>query len=248
MKKLWICCFVLLFFIGGFKLFAQSTLTDIPRTLTPNGIFDKLYDRFGTEYNLSDLHVRSAKFGNQTNTIATVPTESCTAGKFTLYFSPTSTVFCLGTQSMAAQTALCEVYSNVSGLIASTITAGAINIFCGDASGFIGTATSFYSFPLNASNGNQGVVDGLIYKALVSGADPYTTIPISIFSTANTIPAFYHGAVYANPNATFNFSISSPTISLGEYLFVDVMLHEAMHSLGFNSLIGPTGLSFCFAK
>jgi len=243
MKKQWLIFLTVLMGLISGKLIGQATIANIPRILTPGGIFDRVFDRFGTEHALADLNLRSARFGNNTYSIATVPTQFCTAGKFKLFFSPNSIIFCQGTQSMAAQSVLCEVYSNISGFITSTISAGSINIFCDDAVGFLGLATSFYAFPGSPSNNNQGVVDGLIYKALTTGLDPYNSIPISSFNTGTIGSGFYHGAVYANPYAPFNFSLSTPTITSSEYLFFDVMLHEAVHTLGFASLINVTGAS-----
>ncbi len=228
------------------KLAAQPTINNIPRVLTPGGKFDAVFDRFGKKYDLADLNLRSPRpLGNDNYTIATVPTMSCAAGYFNLYFSPVSSMFATGSMSATAQAIICQVFRDISGFINSPLsytgTTNRINIYCDDVGGtYLGTASPFFVLPANTTNTAQGVIDGMVYKALTSGVDPYTLLPISSLST-NGPGAFYHGVIRANSSQTWNFAVNSTTANPTEYDFYTIMLHEATHALGFLSLIGPWG-------
>ncbi len=237
---------MLLLCLGAATINAQSTLPNIPRVLTPGGKFDAVFDRFGEQYALADLGLRSPRpLGTSSYTIATVPTTSCTAGYFNLYFAPGSVAFVTGTNSAISQSIICQVFKDLSGFINSTLsytgTTNRINIYCDDAGGsFLGLASPFFVFPANTTNTAQGIMDGMVYKALTSGVDPYSLLPITSFSTNGT-GGFYHAVIKANPLQPWNFAVNTTTANSADYDFYSIMLHEATHALGFLSLIGPGG-------
>lgn len=232
---------VALIFISG--QLSSQTFTGVSLSLTPNGIFDVVQDNRGNSYQLAELALNSSRLiGGVTNSINSVPSESCTAGYFTLFYAPSS-IFTQGTQSTQAQTDLCEVFTNISALINSNIPNGSINILCNNTpsgSSFHGLGTSYYVFPGAASSNNQGIILSQVQKALMSGVDPYSNIPVNAFVGGNN---FYHGSISANSSISWNFSLSTSTLNTTDYSFYSAMLHEAMHLLAVTSLIDVNGNS-----
>ncbi len=236
-----------LFLVGcANTTFAQSE----DRFLTPNGIFDYVSDISGNQYHLSDLNIQVSKLG--TSTVNSVPSSSCIAGNFILWFSPNFL------SSGISTSIVCQVVTDISNFIISPLSSTVtnpnnfkINLFC-DAtasSSFLGGATSFYSYPLNATNPNLGILDGAIYKALTSGQDPYANLPITFTNSSG----FYHGFILINstPNSA---APSPPSLTQwnqnpnvipapNEVDLYSVLLHEITHALGFATLIDSNGFS-----
>lgn len=131
----------------------ESTLTFIPTNISTNGIFDKVSDRYGHEFNIADVSIFSSKPFGGSNTITTIPTVSCEAGYYNLYFAPNS-IF-TGTASVQTQSILCELFRNMSGFINSPLsnlpgTGPRINIYCEDTpsgSNLYGEASAVYAYP-----------------------------------------------------------------------------------------------------
>ena len=101
-----------LLFLCLLGLLTQSKLSGQNRpegqiTLTPNGIFDEVADRFGQKYQLADISVGSSRpFGNATTN--SVPSQSCNAGYFRLFLAPGSAL----SQNSTAQTVLCGLFTD----------------------------------------------------------------------------------------------------------------------------------------
>jgi hypothetical protein len=243
-KRLILQC---LFIVGCINtIFAQSE----NRFLTPNGIFDYVSDKSGNQYHLSDLNIQVSKLG--TSTVNSVPSSSCVAGNFILWFSP-------GFLTSGISTSIvCQVLTDVSNYIISPLSSTLtnpnnfkINLFCDAApsSNFLAGATSFYSYPLNATNPNLGILDGAIYKALTSGQDPYSNLPITFTNSSG----FYHGYIIINstPNSAARSPPSltqwnqNPAVlpAPNEIDLYSVLLHEVTHALGFATLIDNNGFS-----
>jgi len=259
-------CFIpalLLFLFVFTKTNAQTT------DQSSSNPFKYVYDHFGKKYELKDLFVSSPKIGslggggvvtprtlpgkgyspNQTNT---VPSLTCSAGYFNLYFDGAATsVFTL----TAARDIACQVYTDLSNFITAasplSVAAGVgpkINVLCDRLT--YGTnlaqATSFYAVPNNPSNPDQGLTDGLVYKFLTTGVDPLTLIPAMYASPASSPGAqtqlYYHGYMLVKNIATWNVPVTSLPSSIQNDLY-SVILHEAMHMLGYQSFIGSTGTS-----
>lgn len=218
---------------------AQSDVPIGPRT--PGGIFDTLYDHLGQKYTLTDLDIRSTKPIGGTTTVHAVPTQTCQGGYFTCYFAPGS----IFTNSTSAQTVLCQVLSDISTLINSNCPAGAIKIYCSNTPPG-GTARAaaipFMSMPLGPLTPNQGILDNQIYKYLISGQDPYASIPLIFNSTG----FYYHGEIQMNPTNVWNFNMSITNIASNENDAYTLLLHEVIHSLGFYTMMTSSGSSIYF--
>lgn len=245
MKTNHIFIFLLLLLAG--RWMAQPTLPNIPDNLTPNGIFDEVHDRFGNKYNLSEVSLFSARPFGSSYSIATVPTESCTAGYFNLYFGP-NTVFTTGANSVQAQGIICDLYNSLSNFIQSPCSGNGVrvNVLFQDGSslnpGQLASGTSVYLLPPAPANPNAGLIDGLVYQTIVSGVDPYTTVPVVSFLALPNSGGFYHGVVSVG-NFSWSVATGSSTINPSEFDLYSVMLHEAAHLLGFASSIGANGTS-----
>ncbi|HOZ87452.1 MAG TPA: hypothetical protein PL029_06830 [Bacteroidia bacterium] len=74
--------------------------------VTPHGIFDKVFDRFGEQYDLDSLRVEIIPEGNYNSAFA-IPSVSCSAGYFNLYYAPGT----IWTNTPQAQTMLCQVFT-----------------------------------------------------------------------------------------------------------------------------------------
>lgn len=220
------------------------------QTLTPAGpgnAFDYVHDRFGNSYPLQHVAIGAGRPIGGQNSVTAVPSQTCSAGYFQLYFAPGSYY----DNNTAAQTLLCQLFSDISNFINSPLTNPSINttnykinIYVdNEPTGALATASSLFLFPSSPSNPNSGIVDNLVYKAIQTGKDPYASIPMGVFANG---PNFYCAYVKTNPappNGTWNLSINSPTIGANEYDLYSVMLHEVVHALGFATIFGANGFS-----
>ena len=227
----------LLLLLAGLKnaniLTAQTTSTN---NLTPNGVLDSVYDQYGLVHQLSDLMIGStSQSGNSASLSAVAAT--CVAGYFTLHFG----AGLFFDNNIPAQTVACQVFSDISLFINSSIPSGAIHIFCGTSTTGLGVATSYFVFPNAPINPNQGYTDNLVYRALTSGVNPYSTLPI-----AYSPGGFYHAAldIYPLTNGPYwNYNLTSTTVASNEHDLYCVILHEVTHMLGFTSVINFNGTS-----
>ncbi len=201
-------------------------------------LWDTVYDGNGAAYPLSYLKVNGSKFGNAT-TLSTI-SHTCNAGYYNLYFELGSL---FGT-SQSARDVACQVFRDLSNFITPTSTANIVNIYCGATSLPGALASSFFAFPAaNLTTPNQGIIDGLVYKTIMSGADPYLTIPSSFHIPSNMGGNFYHGFVYANATDPWYYNTGSVSTPTNEVDFYSTILHEATHALGFISMISFNGNS-----
>ncbi|HQQ94323.1 MAG TPA: T9SS type A sorting domain-containing protein [Bacteroidia bacterium] len=224
--------FFQIFLIAQLFTFSQTSLTF------------EAYDRFGQKYALEELNTQNDRpIGGLTN-IHSIPTQTCNAGYFNLYFASGS--YFDGNSS--AQQVLCQLFLDLSNFLPSPSTSNGtkVNIYCTNtpsaATNALGAATGFYVFPAGANSANQGILDNQIYKTIISGIDSYSALPTSFQNATN----FYHGMVQVNPNppsGTWNLNMAITNLSSGQYDLYSVMLHEASHALGFESLINSNGNS-----
>jgi hypothetical protein len=222
--------------------YAQTTYTD--QAVSTNAIFDTVFDHLGNRYMLNNIRIDSPNDFRGQN-LRPLPTMSCTAGYFDLYFASGS---CFDGASIGAvnkRTAICQLFTDISNFIVSTLPPSVrINIYCdntgGPTAGALGSASPFFVLPTGATNPNQGIADNQIQKALITGTNPFLNLPITIFPNANN---FYYGYVNANPTVTWNDDISVSNIASNQYDFYSIMLHEVTHALGFYSMINAPGVS-----
>lgn len=214
--------------------------------MSPNGIFDTLYDAEGNKFALQNLALESPKKYNGDNIVNAPPTASCQAGIFIAYFDPGS---CF-TQTPALQTVACELLNNFSGLVGSTTGTGSIKIFFTDlpvTSPALATGTSLFLFPFLPANPNQGVIQSVLQKAIISGVDPYSFIPANVFANGS---GFYHAIINVKSTVNWNTNLSTTTIGSGQYDLYSALVHEMLHLLGFTSLItanGSSALTGCYS-
>lgn len=220
---------------------------------TYKGLYDTVFDRYGNKFALRDLQLGNAPAGQntagkppsspaQTNSI---PSMMCSAGYFDLYFATNSCFDGMSQPAVDKRNVACQLFTDISGFINTSYT-GRINILCDNTSTAqpfaLGTASSFYVFPSFPTNPNQGIIDNQIHKAIISGQDPFATLPISVFPGANN---FYYGYVNANPNPPLPWSTNLATTNINamEFDLYTVLLHEVTHALGFASMIDAGGIS-----
>lgn len=228
--------------------------------LTPGGVFDTIFDKDGNKYLLSDLLVNyTPSSGGSGSRVSAAVTTSCNAGYFDLYFENGS----LGTGASSVQAAnqavICQVFSDISNFISSPLTnvgnTTKVNIWVRDPAnvyspnpvpaGLLGSATQYYTMPNSSST--SGIVDGEIYKTIISGVDSYSNIgsPLVSSNGGTTTPTgtFFHGMVDFNFNSINWCTTMTTTPSAAQFDLYTVALHEVTHALGFASLINYNGNS-----
>jgi hypothetical protein len=250
-KKVIGCLLVIALFPA--TLFSQ-TLSGRP--LTPGGVMDTAFDRFGNRYPINDLAVKfSSKQLGGAGTISSV--SSCTAGMFVVYYANGSGMEIPGNplHALRRQT-VCEVLSNISGLLgynSNYPNAALVRILVDDvtpytapvtpsASGVLGLASAFYAVPWNPASANPGITENVIQKTIKSRVDAWTNITSPVLPVAGN--GFYHGYMAFNfsPVVSWNSGISG-LATANQFDLYTVILHEITHALGFASLIGKSGIS-----
>jgi hypothetical protein len=223
--------------------------------LTPKAIFDTVYDKEGKKYLLKDLEIY--KYYDGSNASRSISTTCNNAGYFNLFFQTGS----LGNGTLAQQNAnrdaICQAFKDISSFITSPLTGSTtVNILIAydpimDSS-TLGYATQFYTMPTGlASSTIGGIVDGEVYKTIVSGHDSYTNVGPILYNVGTNVTApnggYFHGMAafnfYTLSGVTWNTALNNLSLSPTEYDLYTVALHEATHALGFASLIGSNGLS-----
>jgi hypothetical protein len=224
--------------------------------LSPNGVLEKVYDRFGKAYKLSDI-----KKPNQLNTTTnkSVLINCSPTSIFNLYFEPgcgmDSTTDAL---QIARRAVVCQVFQDISDFINTplTTTGNKVNIWVRNINNmsstpnnFLGLATSFYNVPSSTTAG--GISDGEVWKTITLGVDSFANVASPLVTSganSNGSGVFYHGMVGFNfntnnlPPVNWHTSLGSVP-ALGFFDLYTVALHEITHALGFASLIDENGNS-----
>jgi hypothetical protein len=243
MKKTFFLYFKLALIFYASEIVAQPIVSHSVQVMTPGGIFDMVADNRGNKYSLANLDVNSGKsIGGQFTSINAVPMATCNAGGyFNLYFDPNS----IWVSSAPMQTLICQIFADISNFIYSPLTntlvnpnGFKINIYCTQNGNFTAQGSSFYLFPNNPTNPNQGLIDGTIYKAIQTGVDPYLNIPMTFSNSGN----FYHGFVSVNPTYSWHTDITQVATNGTSDLYT-TLLHEICHALGIGTLIDANGNS-----
>ncbi|MEY4926099.1 MAG: hypothetical protein RI894_535, partial [Bacteroidota bacterium] len=221
--------------------------------VTPVGLFDNVFDRFGGKHKLADIVIATPQ--NQAflrqigagNAVAAVQPACATSGYFRL-FANNGGAYTTHTAQVAV---LCQVLSDISDFLPRPTTAtGTVDIFLSDwgvltppSPNASAMATSMYSYPLlNTPTG--GVLEGEVWKTINGGKDSYQGIVPPILTTTNGISGlnFYHGLISFNTNLNWHTDLQIPPTNT-ELDMYSVMLHEVTHMLGFASLISSNGQS-----
>lgn len=229
---------LLLFFIltSFFKSYSQEYEVN----LSPEGKLETIYDNQGNQFKLKDILINAPKNSG----VLTATSLTCsTTSYFNLYFEPGCGMEDTTNPTHNARRAvMCKVFEDISNFITSPLstTGNKVNIWVRNIanlsvpSGTLGLASTYYQATPNVG----GILDGEIWKTIHLGVDSYTNV-------LNATNAFYHGTVSFNFNDpsinwNTNISINSPS---NLYDLYTVILHEVVHSLGFNSLMNQNGAS-----
>ncbi len=204
------------------------------------------YDRFGDPIPLSLIQRTNNQSNQQGHGLSNTKASEVTAGHFVLHYVENGVGFD-GPKGSEYQAVLEQVCRDISALIATPpndpcppYQPAKVHLLIngGDPlpNGALGGATSAY----NTSIGENMVLDGEVWKVLVTGKSSSTDI--------------HHGFVKINFN--YNFYTSTTALPYGvpggigmtngrfeEYDLYSVILHELLHMLGFNSFIDYDGQS-----
>lgn len=242
-----------------FLLYVKSSFSQITsnhRSLSPDGIFDTVYDGMGNKIPITDLLVndtlRAYYKGSSVPLTTTVPGD-CGSGYFQPYFETGSGFEGSSPDAVARRAVLCQVLNDLSNLINSPLSSSAdkVRIWVRSISSFgsgglAGVATSYYMFPTGYSS--SGIVDNLIWNRINNEYDLYlaTVSPISIVGSMPYSDAsiFFHGVLAINFSSgmSWNTNLSSAPTA-GQTDLYSVIMHEMLHSMGFQSLINYDGNS-----
>jgi len=166
--------------------------------------FDYVADGSGNKFRLLDINVDSPNpFGKNTGggTTTVNSAASCQAGYFTLHYNPTS-FLSSNTNSLALQNVICQVFSDISNLIISPLSAvtnsAPIHILCSNlnASGYAATGEAIFAYPNNPINPNQGFILSEVQRSIQSGLPPYSNLSAV---SAPAAASFYAGYLDISP-------------------------------------------------
>ncbi|HEU4496884.1 MAG TPA: hypothetical protein VFR70_07520, partial [Flavobacterium sp.] len=260
MKKLILCCALM---AGMLAAYGQNGPVKEEYSLSPDGLFDKVFDHYGNSYRLSDISIGQEvrdKNGQLLRATSPVPV-AC--GYYNLYFETGS-----GMENasdpvhMARRNVVCQVLSDLSAFINSPLASNGFNnkvslwvrninnvIAPPDSpSGVLGLASSFYTMPYSSAAGFGGIADNEIWKTIHLGKDSYTGVVSPLTSagiSSGGSGAFYHGMMafnFSDPAISWNTNLAAASFP-NAYDLYSVVLHEMTHALGFASLINSGGTS-----
>ncbi len=217
-----------------------------PTGMTPDGLFDRVRDRFGNPYRLSDLQIPETMSGSLLC--------GSTAGYFNLYFEPGCGMDGSSQTEIDRRAVICQLFSDLSQFInRPSGAADNVNIWIrnignvqGASANHLGVCTPFYVLPATVSSTGPfkgGIVEGEVWKTINSGVDSYTGLTSPLSTVGGPGGGFYHAMIAFNfTNHQWHTDLTtSPAFSL--YDLYSVGLHEATHALGFASLINQVGNS-----
>jgi hypothetical protein len=201
--------------------------------LTPNGLLDKTFDRFGNSYNLIDLHINT---NNHINSVQTA--------KFNLHFEvgcgmedPNDMIH------LDRRETLLSVLKEIEHFLILPDNFHKVNLWVRnidntttDSNFHLARSSSIYMMPQNE---NGTIIDGEVWKTLNSGISSYQNI-------LNNPTHFYHGILsfnfdqYLNENVKWHTNLNMLPTSGTKDLYTSA-LKEIMHLLGVTSLMNAAG-------
>ncbi|MFO0355867.1 MAG: hypothetical protein ACK50A_02860 [Sphingobacteriaceae bacterium] len=151
---------------------------------------------------------------------------------------------------------VCQVFKDLSQFINSPLTGTNVcNILIEttsaainnpSTSGVLGVNSPFYAEFFNPQFATAGLIPGEVWKTIKLGKSSYiNTAPFSNYPPLYNTNG-YHGYLafnFANPGINWDVSLSTNTITSGQFDFYTNVLHEAMHMLGLASYITSDGTS-----
>lgn len=223
--------------------------------LTPGENFDKVFDRFGTEYKLDDLRIKPAttppKGGERLDDVVIPAQLLCSPGIFNIYFEQGSGCEQNAFPDIARRDVICQVFTDLSNFLVPADPDVKVNILVKNIenvasypgnTGILGLATSFYTVPANP--GVSGILDGQVWNTINSGVDAYTNVASPLITNGSDASgAFYHGMMafnFKNGSIVWHTDLTTATDPY-RYDLYSTVLHEMTHALGFASLINSTG-------
>ncbi len=243
-------CFFLIG-IGELTVYGQDT-----KVHSPGALLDSVFDRFGGRYVMDDIKIRQGTYAGANARMD----ETCPGSYFHLFYEDGSGMEIPNDPiHMAKRAVMCQVFLDISNFISRSVPPAnyptvPINIWVQNPTGVnpaVGNgarASAFYTCPLLPA----GIIDGEVWKCINTGTDSYIgTFPpvVPLTSMGVNGMGFYHGVMAValtpdgtNPNSNWYTDLTQVNpITNNEVDLYSVVLHEATHMLGFNSLITETG-------
>lgn len=220
-----------------------SLLPDPSGRVTPTSVKElKATDRFGNTIEPETMNVSAASRNGNT----------CQAGHFTLCFEDVDMNRDYGFDDpilgAQRQSIVCRVFTDLSALIQSPIPAGGVRILVAASEGTdnnnftvnqLSSSAAAVASDINLQGFSNGITYGMVWQALVSGNDPYFGLQSFGYGTTS-----FHGFIRVNfadiPFHLVDFGNVTQPVPTNEMDLYSVTLHEAMHLLGFYSLIDAT--------
>lgn len=229
-----------------------------PNQVSPDGLFDVVFDHYGNKYSLDDLRINRPKPAPKTGDALAgnvIPPSAllCSSGYFNIYFEEGSGCELNSTLHIDRRNVICQVFTDLSNFIVPANPNVKVNIWVRNignilsypnATPVLGLASSFYTVPTIPSPAG-GIIDGEIWKTINTGVDGFENVaaPLNSTGSAPGSGAFYHGMLAINFSQTsllWHTDLTTATAA-NTYDLYTTVLHEVTHALGFASLIGSTG-------
>jgi len=217
------------------------------QTKTPGRIFDKIFDRFGNAIPIEKYRIPG---GSNSISSQSLIGATCSSGYFDLDFEVGCGMEGSSPNEIAMRAVICKVFEHLSQFINPVNSNNHVHILVQNpniigAGNWLAVASPFYCVPIGATY-QTGIIDNVIWQTINSGVNAWTNIGSPILPAFSGSNAYYHGMLVINinnyPASSWhtNLSTNPPANLLDMY---SVVLHESMHLLGFESLIGETGNS-----
>ncbi len=250
-----LCLIALLLFSSLFS-FSQtnSNVFDNQKLYSPEGKLDSVFDAFGNKMILNDITTDLNERINRTNNQRSY--RLCQPGYFDLYFEENSGFESNTQQHINRRAVLCQVFQDISNFIVSPLTQNPTQRVCiwirdfdvlnpnNSAPNIFSQGSSFYCMPPTTGNTYQ-IADGEVFKTIISGQNSYNNVNAALSNLAllngGNSSYFFHGYMAFDKTVQWNTDLNAPTIT--NFDLYTVALKEAMHVLGFQSLINFIGES-----
>ena len=247
MKKLFFLFFVSIF-IGS-----QAQIKPTNQSyLSPNGIFESVFDNYGNQLQLNDVAIMPKQ-----SVLSTTILHSSllyTSGIFEIYYEEGSGMELPNDAiHVSRRNVINKVFLDVSDFLISPLknvdNSTKIKIWIRDfdeisslMSNQISYGTSYYNVPKKTTS-TAGIIDSQLWKTVNGGKDAYDNLSNIYYDETNKLK-FYHATFAFNfklPNQ-WHLGLNTNTPS-NKYDLYSYALREVVHALGYNSLISENGAS-----